>query len=137
MSRSTDPCRRVRHECTAVPRTPRGSRWDRRDVHFPPGVRRAYTPTLIPRERFLAGSYRRRQSIPASAEPSSTSARVTIRRRAPLSMKSELTTLRVTSRRQWRTWLATHHTSSPGIWLVFHKAHTGVRSIPYEDMVRE
>jgi len=52
-------------------------------------------------------------------------------------VKPDLTTLRVTSRRQWRTWLAKHHTSSPGIWLVFHKAHTGVRSIPYEDMVRE
>jgi uncharacterized protein YdeI (YjbR/CyaY-like superfamily) len=45
--------------------------------------------------------------------------------------------LRVTSRRQWRAWLTKHHTSSPGVWLVFHKAHTGVKSIPYEDMVRE
>ena len=30
-----------------------------------------------------------------------------------------------------------HHASSPGVWLVFHKAHTGAKSIPYEDMVRE
>jgi Uncharacterized protein conserved in bacteria len=27
--------------------------------------------------------------------------------------------------------------SSPGVWLVFHKAHTGVKSVPYEDAVRE
>jgi uncharacterized protein YdeI (YjbR/CyaY-like superfamily) len=52
-------------------------------------------------------------------------------------MTAELTTSHVTSRRQWRAWLAKHHTSSPGIWLVFYKAHTRVKSISYEDMVRE
>src|SRR6476469_10873688 len=49
----------------------------------------------------------------------------------------DLTTLRVTTRRQWRAWLTKHHTSRPGVWLVFYKAHTGVKSIPYEDAVRE
>src|ERR1700676_307650 len=52
-------------------------------------------------------------------------------------MTAELMTLQVRSRRQWRAWLAKHHTSSPVVWLVFHKAHTGVKSIPYEDSVRE
>jgi len=52
-------------------------------------------------------------------------------------MTAELMTLRVTSRRQWRAWLTRHHSSSPGVWFVFFKAHTGKRSIPYEDMVRE
>ena len=52
-------------------------------------------------------------------------------------MTADLTTLRVTTRRQWRAWLTTHHTSSPGVWLVFYKAHTGVKSIAYEDAVRE
>ena len=52
-------------------------------------------------------------------------------------MTAELMTLRVTSRRQWRAWLARHHTSSPGVWFVFFKAHTGEKSVPYEDMVRE
>jgi uncharacterized protein YdeI (YjbR/CyaY-like superfamily) len=33
--------------------------------------------------------------------------------------------------------LQAHHASSPGIWLVFHKEHTGVTSIPYDDSVRE
>jgi uncharacterized protein YdeI (YjbR/CyaY-like superfamily) len=52
-------------------------------------------------------------------------------------MTAELVTLEVRNRRQWRAWLAKHHTSSPGVWLVFHKAHTGVKSIPYKDTVRE
>jgi len=52
-------------------------------------------------------------------------------------MTAEPKTLRIANRRQWRAWLTKHHTSSPGVWLVFYKAHTGVKSIPYEDMVRE
>ena len=52
-------------------------------------------------------------------------------------MTTELKTLEVGSRQQWRAWLATHHTSSAGIWLVFYKQHTGRKSMPYEDVVRE
>ena len=52
-------------------------------------------------------------------------------------MTAELMTLQVRSRRQWWAWLARHHTSSPGIWLVRHKQHTGVTSMAYEDLVRE
>jgi uncharacterized protein YdeI (YjbR/CyaY-like superfamily) len=52
-------------------------------------------------------------------------------------MAAELETLQLASRRQWRTWLARHHRSSPGVWFVRHKSHTGVKSIPYEDLVRE
>lgn len=52
-------------------------------------------------------------------------------------MTADLETLQVRNRRAWRAWLTRHHTSSPGVWFVFHKAHTGVKSIPYEDMVRE
>jgi len=55
----------------------------------------------------------------------------------PFSMTAELTTVYVTGRRQWRAWLTKHHTSSPGVWLVFYKAHTGGKSILYEDAVRE
>ena len=50
---------------------------------------------------------------------------------------AELMTLEVRSRRQWRAWLATHHAASSGIWLVFYKHHTGLKSMPYEDAVRE
>jgi uncharacterized protein YdeI (YjbR/CyaY-like superfamily) len=46
-------------------------------------------------------------------------------------------TLEVQSRREWRAWLATHHTSSSGVWLVFYKHHTGPKSMPVEDAARE
>ena len=52
-------------------------------------------------------------------------------------MAEQLITLEVRNRQRWRTWLTKHHASSPGVWLVFHKAHTGVKSIPYEDTVHE
>lgn len=52
-------------------------------------------------------------------------------------MATSLTTLDVRTRGEWRQWLAKHHASSPGIWLVRHKQHTGVESMPYEDLVRE
>jgi uncharacterized protein YdeI (YjbR/CyaY-like superfamily) len=52
-------------------------------------------------------------------------------------MTARPVTLQVRSRQQWRAWLAKHHASSSGIWLVFYKAHTGRKSIAYEDAVRE
>ena len=52
-------------------------------------------------------------------------------------MAGSLITLDVRTRKEWRQWLAKHHASSPGIWLLRHKQHTGVKSIPYEDLVRE
>jgi uncharacterized protein YdeI (YjbR/CyaY-like superfamily) len=52
-------------------------------------------------------------------------------------MPGNLLTLDVRTRERWRQWLAKHHSSSPGIWVVRHKQHTGVTSMPYEDLVRE
>ena len=52
-------------------------------------------------------------------------------------MPTELITLEVRNRQEWRRWLQKHHASSPGVWLAFYKDHTGVKSIPYEDSVRE
>jgi uncharacterized protein YdeI (YjbR/CyaY-like superfamily) len=46
-------------------------------------------------------------------------------------------TLDVRTREQWRQWLVEHHASSPGVWLVRYKQHTPVKSMPYEDLVRE
>jgi uncharacterized protein YdeI (YjbR/CyaY-like superfamily) len=51
--------------------------------------------------------------------------------------RTNLITLDVRTREEWRQWLAKHHASSTGIWLVRHKHHTGVRSMSYEDLVRE
>src|SRR5215510_1790109 len=48
-----------------------------------------------------------------------------------------LTTVDIRNRVKWRSWLQKHHTESPGIWLVFYKDHTGVKSIPYEEAVRD
>jgi len=52
-------------------------------------------------------------------------------------MAEDLETLDIRNARRWRTWLEKHHRTSPGIWLVFHKKHTGTTSIAYEDAVRE
>lgn len=52
-------------------------------------------------------------------------------------MATQLPTLEIRNREQWRSWLGKHHASSPGVWLVFHKGHTGVKSMAYEDSVRE
>ena len=49
----------------------------------------------------------------------------------------DMATLTVRTRKEWRQWLAKHHGSNPGIWLVRHKRHTGVKSMTYEDFVRE
>lgn len=52
-------------------------------------------------------------------------------------MTTELATLDVGTRQQWRAWLEKHHASSPGVWLVFYKDHAPAESIAYEDSVRE
>lgn len=52
-------------------------------------------------------------------------------------MPVNLITIGARTRKQWRRWLAKHHASSPGIWLVRHKQHTGLESMPYEELVRE
>jgi uncharacterized protein YdeI (YjbR/CyaY-like superfamily) len=52
-------------------------------------------------------------------------------------MPGNLIALDVRTRKQWRQWLARHHASSPGVWLTRHKQHTGVKSMPYEDLVCE
>lgn len=52
-------------------------------------------------------------------------------------MADSLIRLDLRTRRAWRQWLAKHHVSSPGIWLVRYKPHTGVVSMPYEDVVSE
>lgn len=46
-------------------------------------------------------------------------------------------TLYVTTREQWRVWLARHHKSKTEIWLIYYKKHSGRPRIPYEDAVEE
>ena len=52
-------------------------------------------------------------------------------------MAGNLIQLDVRTREEWRRWLAKHHASSPGFWLLRHKQHSGVKSMPYEDLVHE
>ena len=52
-------------------------------------------------------------------------------------MTAALETLDVRTRERWRTWLRKRHASSPGVWFVFHKTHSGVACVSYEDAVRE
>jgi uncharacterized protein YdeI (YjbR/CyaY-like superfamily) len=52
-------------------------------------------------------------------------------------MVAELGTLDVRTRERWRAWLQKRHASSPGIWFVFYKKHSGVTGVPYDDAVRE
>jgi uncharacterized protein YdeI (YjbR/CyaY-like superfamily) len=52
-------------------------------------------------------------------------------------MTTDLPTLDIRTRAKWRQWLAKHHASSHGVWLVRYKQHSGVESMPYEDVVRE
>ncbi len=48
-----------------------------------------------------------------------------------------LGTLDVRTRQAWRKWLREHHDAVAGIWLVFHKRHTGVGCLAYDDAVEE
>jgi uncharacterized protein YdeI (YjbR/CyaY-like superfamily) len=50
---------------------------------------------------------------------------------------TELPILTLETRAEWRKWLEKNHATSAGIWFVFHKKHTGVKSVSYEDAVRE
>ena len=46
-------------------------------------------------------------------------------------------TLDVKSRQAWRNWLSKHHDSASEIWLIFHKRHTRLTSLSYNDAVEE
>ena len=43
----------------------------------------------------------------------------------------------VRSRAEWRAWLAEHHRSAPGVWLVTFKKRRGQSHLPYDDIVEE
>ena len=52
-------------------------------------------------------------------------------------MAKDLATLDLRDGDTWRAWLSAHHATSPGVWLLFHKRHTGVACISYEAAVRQ
>jgi uncharacterized protein YdeI (YjbR/CyaY-like superfamily) len=40
-------------------------------------------------------------------------------------------------RAAWRAWLAAHHATAKGVWLVYYKKGSGMPTIAYPDMVKE
>ena len=52
-------------------------------------------------------------------------------------MTAEIAYAEIRNRREWRKWLEKNHASSSGIWLVFFKDHTGVKSISYQESLDE
>ena len=51
--------------------------------------------------------------------------------------KAELGTLEVRSAGEWRLWLKENHLTNPGVWLVYHRAGSGIQSVSYDDSVDE
>ena len=51
--------------------------------------------------------------------------------------KKPIETLDVRARKDWRQWLKQNHDSISEIWLVFHKSHTGVECLGYDEAVEE
>jgi uncharacterized protein YdeI (YjbR/CyaY-like superfamily) len=49
----------------------------------------------------------------------------------------ELPRVRPKSRKAWRDWLAKHHASSTGVWLVYAKKHSRLPSLAYHEAVEE
>jgi len=54
-----------------------------------------------------------------------------------LAMAADLPVVDIHTVARWRTWLKKNHATSAGIWLVRHKRHSKVASVPYEDAVRQ
>jgi uncharacterized protein YdeI (YjbR/CyaY-like superfamily) len=49
----------------------------------------------------------------------------------------DLPRVHVETREQWRAWLADHHDTERGAWLVTWKQATGRPSLPYEEVIEE
>jgi uncharacterized protein YdeI (YjbR/CyaY-like superfamily) len=56
---------------------------------------------------------------------------------APRNTLASLEQVYVADRAAWRRWLATHHATSPGIWLVFDKKSSRPDRLAYVDAVEE
>jgi uncharacterized protein YdeI (YjbR/CyaY-like superfamily) len=54
-----------------------------------------------------------------------------------MSKIDDLPHVEVTSRAQWRAWLAANHTRSDGVWVVTYKKHCGDRYVAWPEIVQE
>jgi uncharacterized protein YdeI (YjbR/CyaY-like superfamily) len=48
-----------------------------------------------------------------------------------------LKTVDLRTRQEWRDWLEVHHQSESEVWLIFHKQHTQIPAVAYDDAVEE
>ena len=55
----------------------------------------------------------------------------------PRNALASLEQVYVADRAEWRRWLAAHHATSPGIWLVFDKKSSRPERLAYGDAVEE
>jgi uncharacterized protein YdeI (YjbR/CyaY-like superfamily) len=51
--------------------------------------------------------------------------------------KSQFERVAARDRAEWRAWLAEHHASAPGVWLIIHKKSSGQPSVTYDEAVEE
>lgn len=51
--------------------------------------------------------------------------------------EDQLETIYARDRQAWRQWLATHHRTSSGIWLVYYKVKSSQPSVLYSEAVKE
>ena len=51
--------------------------------------------------------------------------------------EDEFPQVEITSRADWRDWLAANHDTSTGIWLLVYKKHCGDRHVPWPEVVKE
>src|SRR6185369_13529891 len=85
------------------------------------------------RRRGRAPFGRARESSPGSRCGAARAARAA----ALMPVASTPRTVDIRSRKAWRAWLESNHSSVAEVWLVFHKRHTGTLAVEYEDAVEE
>lgn len=54
-----------------------------------------------------------------------------------MSVSDEYERVQPETRAAWRRWLAKHHDSAPGAWVVSWRRATGRESVPYDEIVEE
>jgi uncharacterized protein YdeI (YjbR/CyaY-like superfamily) len=55
----------------------------------------------------------------------------------PATPRDEFPQVSARDRAEWRAWLAEHHASAPGVWLVYLKKGSGQASVRYDEAVEE
>jgi uncharacterized protein YdeI (YjbR/CyaY-like superfamily) len=51
--------------------------------------------------------------------------------------KNDFPVMEFPTQQQWHLWLSKNHTALEGVWLKFHKKHSGLKSINYVEAVEE